>query len=203
MILSFDQETIDGFKKIINDDLAYCIFLFDWAIQKEIENHISTHLFQSPPHMQQTTLKLLWYYIERSKAKSVIGFTEGDSGLVGVATVVSYDKVFPHYSYNMEDAGAFSQFIEPAHCPCSLIIPYSTNDIQVNEIIERFAQQKIPIIQVISMIEEHPLKTDFSKKGIEYVKISDWESIKNRIQKFKNLTPEKMVELMSFFGNSS
>ena len=197
--MNFDQNIIDDFKKIINDGLAHGIFLYDWAIRKEIEHHISTHLFQWPPHMQQTILKLLWYYIERSKAKSIIGFAEGDSGLVGIATVVGYDKIFPHYSYNMEDSGAFSQFIKPEHCPCSLIIPYSANDIQVTEIIERFTNQKVPIIQVISMVEEHPLKTDFSKKGIEYVKLADWGSILSRISSFKNLTSEKTAELLSYF----
>ena len=65
--MDFDQESIDGFKKIINDELAYGIFLFDWAIQKEIENHISGLLFQNSPHMSETTLKLLSFYVKQAK----------------------------------------------------------------------------------------------------------------------------------------
>ena len=195
----FDQETIDGFKKIINDGLAYGIFLHDWAIVKEVENHISGLLFQSPPHMLKTTLKLLSHYIEKAKTKSMIGFTEESAGAIPVSTAVSQRMQLPLYTYNMEDEGSFSQFIEPALLPCSLILPYSTNDIQVNEIIEKFSSQGPKIIQVISMVEEHPLTTNFSKKGIEYMSVSDWNSIQRKIQSFRNVTPQKMADLMSFF----
>ena len=197
--MQFDQESIVGFKKIINEGLAYGIFLHDFAMVKEIENHISGLLFQSPPHMLQTTLKLLSHYIEKAKTKSIIGFTETSAGAIPVSTAVAQQVELPLYPYNMEDGGAFSQFIEPAHLPCSLILPYSTNDIQVNEIIGRISNQGPKITQVISLVEEHPIITDFSKQGIEYVSLANWNSIKERMQNFKNLTSEKMAELLVFF----
>ncbi len=135
--MNFDKETIAGFKGIINDGLAYGAFLYDFAIRQEIEKHLSIQLFHSPEHMKQTTLKLLWSYIEKSGSKSLIGFTEDDPALTTVGTWVGYENNFPYYSYNLEDKGAFSQFIEPAKCPCTLLIPYSTNDIQVNEILAK------------------------------------------------------------------
>ncbi len=197
--MSFDQESINGFKKIINDELAYGIFLFDWAIQKEIENHISGLLFQNSPHMSETTLKLLSFYVKQAKTKSVLGFTEGPVGAIPLAIAVAQRMNLPSYQYNMEDKGSFSQFVEPADLPCSLILPYSTNDIQVNEIIERFSKQGPQITQVISLVEEHSLQTDFSKREIDYVKLADWNNIQNRIHSFRNLTPKRMAEITSFF----
>lgn len=199
--IDFDQETINDFKQIINDGLAYGVFLYDWAIQKEIENHLSGLLFQDPPHMLETTLKLLSFYIKRAKTKSIIGFTEGPAGAIPVTIAVAQRMDMPSYEYNMEDEGSFSQFIEPAYLPCSLILPYSSNDIQVNEIIQRFYNQGPKITQVISLVEEQPVKTDFSEHGIEYVSLANWDSIRNRIQDFKNLTPQKTEELQSFFEN--
>ena len=197
--MNFDQETIDGFKQIINDGLAYGVFLFDFAFRQEIEKHVSIQLFHSPEHMKQITLKLLWHYIEKSGSKSLIVYTEDDPALTTVGTWVAYENKFPFYSYNLQDKGAFSQFIEPAKCPCTILIPYSTNHIQVNEIVELFSKQKVPINQIISMVEEHHLQTDFSKNGIDYVSLSNWDSITKRIKAFKNLTPKKMEEMISIF----
>lgn len=197
--MDFDTETINGFKKIITEDLAYGIFLYDWSIRTELEKHISTQLFHSPEHMKQTTLKLLWYYIEKSNTKSVIGYTEDDPALTTVVTWAAYENKFPFYSYNLEDQGSFSQFIEPAVCPCSLIIPYAANDIQMSEIIGLFTKQKVPITQVISMIEEHPLNFDFAGNGITYTSLANWHDIKNRITKFKNLTPDKLNQILEVF----
>jgi len=198
--MNFDQESIDGFKQIINDGLAYGVFLHDWAFQKEIENHISCLLFQDSPHMLETTLKLLSFYVKKAETKSVIGFTEGPVGSIPIAVAVGQRMNLPSYQYNMEDEGSFSQFVEPAHLSCSLILPYSANDIQVNEIITRFSNQGPQITQVISLVEEHPLETDFSKINIEYYSLANWIDIGKRVQKFKNLTPKKMNELTSFFN---
>jgi len=196
----FDSDTVKNFEKILTDGLAYGVFLHEWAIVKEIENHLSGMLFQSPSHMLKTAIKLISFYIERAKTKSIIGYTEGPAGAIPIATPVANQMNLPLYSYNMEDGGAFSQFIEPELLPCSLIIPYSTNDIQVNDILGRFSKQGPQISQIISLVEEHPLKTNFSEKGIEYVKISDWNSIKDRIKQFRSLTNEKMSELLTNFG---
>ena|SRR5437879_4501834 len=132
--MEFDKEAIESFRTIINDELAYGMFLYDWAIRREIGNHLAIQLFESPPHMIETLLKLLSHYVETAKTKSIIGFTEDDPALVTIATWVHMRTNLPFYPYNMEDAGAFSQFIRPEVCPCSLLIPYSANDIQVNEI---------------------------------------------------------------------
>lgn len=196
--MDFDYETIAGFKKIITDEIAFGIFSYDWAVRHEIERHIATQLFQSPGHMKQTTLKLLCHHIEKSKAKSIIGFTEDDPGLTTLGVWVAIQNSLPFYSYNLEDQGAFSQFIEPAKCPCSLIIPYSTNSMQVREIIELFTKQKVPIIQVLSLVEEHPIQDDFLALGIEYTSITNWSSIRDRMKTFKNITGEKMTELLGF-----
>lgn len=196
--MNFDNETIEDYRKIITNELAYGIFFYDWAIRQEIERHISTQLFQSPESMKQTTLKLLSHYVEKSKTKSIIGFTESDPALTTLSTWVAHQNEIPFYSYNLEDKGAFSQFVEPAKTPCSLIIPYATNDMQVNEVIALFTKQQIPIKQVISLIEEHPIHVDLLTKNTEYVKITDWNAIKNKILTFKNLTNEKMTELLEF-----
>ena len=95
--MNFDQETIAGFKGIINEGLAYGAFLYDFAIRQEIEKHLSIQLFHSPEHMKQTTLKLLWSYIEKSGSKSLIGFTEDDPALTTVGTWVGYENKFPYY----------------------------------------------------------------------------------------------------------
>ncbi len=197
--MDFNQEVINSFKKIINDELAYDVFIYDWAIRKEIENHISVQLFESPYSMTLTLLKLLKFYIERSKSKSIIGFTEDDPSLTSVGTWASQKTGLPFYSFNMEDAGALSQFVRPEVCPCSLLIPYSTNDIQVNDIIKIFTEKMVPIKQVISLVEEHPIKTDSLDIGIEYLSIANWTSIQTRIKEFRNVTPEKMSKMLSIF----
>jgi hypothetical protein len=197
--MQFGQEAINSFRTIINDELAYGVFLHDWAIRREIENHLSIQLFESPPSMKETLLKLLTHYVETSKTKSIIGFTEDDPALVAVATGVAMRTNLPFYSYNMEDSGALSQFIRPEICPCSLLIPYSTNDIQVNDIIKIFTEKMVPIKQVISLVEERPLKTDFQRLNVEYICIADWNSIQERIKKFRNVTPEKMASMLSIF----
>ena len=197
--MEFNQEAINSFKKIINDELAYDIFIHDWAIRKEIENHISIQLFESPYSMILTLLKLLKFYIQRSKVKSVIGFTEDDPALTSIGTWASHETKLPFYSYNMEDAGALSQFVRPEVCPCSLLIPYSTNEIQVNDIIKIFTEKMVPITQIISLVEEHPLKTDSLDIGIEYLSIANWTSIQERILGFKNVMPAKMAKMLTLF----
>jgi hypothetical protein len=195
--MKFAQEAINSFRTIINDELAYGMFLHDWAIRKEIENHLSIQLFESPPNMKETLLKLLTHYIETAKTKSIIGFTEDDPALIAVATGVAMQTNLPFYSYNMQDSGALSQFIRPETCPCSLLIPYSANDIQVNDTIKIFTDKMVPIIQVISLVEERPLKIDFQK--LEYVSIANWHSIQERIKRFRNVVPEKMASMQSLF----
>lgn len=197
--MQFDQEVINSFRTIINDELAYGMFLYDWAIRKEIENHLSIHLFESSPHMKETLAKLLMHYVETAKTKSIIGFTEDDPVLVSVATRVAMRTDLPFYPYNMEDSGAFSQFIRPETCPCSLLIPYSANDIQINDIIKIFTDKMVPIKQVISLVEEQPLKTDFQKPKIEYISIANWNSIQERIKRFRNVTSEKMASMQNLF----
>jgi hypothetical protein len=197
--MQFDDNAINSFKKIINDELAYGVFLHDWAIRKEIENHIAIQLFESPLYMKETLLKVLLHYIEKAKTGSIIGFTEDDPALTTVATWIHMKTNLPFYSYNMEDPGASSQFVRPEVGPCSLIIPYSSNDIQVNEIIKIFTDKMVPIKQVISMVEEHPLKTDFQKLNIDYVSIANWASILKKIKQFHDITTEKTTRTMSFF----
>lgn len=197
--MQFNEEAINSFRTIINDELAYGVFLHNWAIRKEIENHLSIHLFESSPHMRETLAKLLTYHVEKAKTKSIIGFTEDDPVLVPVATGVAMRTGLPFYPYNMEDSGAFSQFIRPEVCPCSLLIPYLANDIQVNEIIKMFTDKMIPIKQVISLVEERPLKTDFQKLDVEYISIANWNSIQERIKMFRNVVPEKMTSMLNLF----
>jgi len=198
--MKFDDETIEGFKKIISDGLAHGVFLYPNSFKKEVDgNHIATHLFQKPPHMQVTTLKLLKHYISNAGVKSVIGFSENDQALIAIATQAAYDLNLPFYSYDLEnDPGADSQFVRPEVVPCSLLIPYSINAKHVLEIIERFEQQKVPIKQVTAMINENSSKIEFSNE-IDFFSISDWNSIKKRIEQFKNLTDEKMTELLANF----
>lgn len=197
--MQFNQEAINSFRTIINDGLAYGIFLYDWATRKEIESHLSVQLFESPPHMKETLLKLITHYVKTAKTKSIIGFTEDEPSLVTVATGVAMRTNLPFYSYNMQDSGALSQFIIPEICPCSLLIPYSANDVQVNDIIKIFTEKMVPIKQVISLVEERPLKTDFQKLKIEYISITNWASIQERIKRFRNVVPEKMASMLSLF----
>ena len=198
-LMEFGEEAINSFKKIINDDLAHGIFLYDWAIRKEIENHLAVQLFESPPHMRDTILKLLEFYIQRAKTRSIIGYTEDDPALVTIATWISTRTNLPFYSYNMEDSGALSQFVRPETCPCTILIPYATNDVQVNDIIRIFTDKMVPIKQVISLVEEHPLNTDFQKLQVEYISIANWHSIQERIKRFRNVTREKMSLMLRTF----
>ncbi len=199
--MDFDEETVNGFKQIITEGLACGAFLDPAAITVEVDGkHIANRLFQNPPHMIETTLKLLEFYISRANVKSVISFTENDQALTAIVTQTCYKMEIPFFVYDLEnDQGADSQFVRPEVVPCSVIIPYSINENQVLEIIGRFEQQKVPITQVIAMVEENPMKSGFSGE-IEYITLSDWTSIKNRIKLFKNLTNEKMEDLMSSFG---
>lgn len=100
----------------------------------------------------------------------------------------------------MQDSGALSQFVRPETCPCSLLIPYSANDIQVNDIIKIFTDKMVPIKQVIALVEERPLKTDFENLKVEYISITNWNSIQERIKMFRNVMPEKMASMLSLFG---
>jgi len=200
--MDFDTETINGFKKIITDGLAFNTFHQEDAFRDQTDGkHISIELFRNPPNLLETTLKLLKFYIEKGNMKSVIGFTENDPSLTIITTQACQGlKNMPLFEYDLEnDAGAFSQFIRPEVVPCSLLIPYAIDEKHVFEIIQRFEQQKVPIKQVIAMINENPSKIEFSQE-IEFVSISDWDSIKNRIKQFKNLTNEKMNELLTNFG---
>src|SRR5437879_3307340 len=119
--MRFDHEAIDSFRTIINDGLAYGVFLHDWAIRKEIGNHLSIQLFESPPHMQETLVKLLSHYIETAKTKSIIGYTEDDPALVKVTTSIAMHLNLPFYSWNMEDPGALSQSFRRETYPCTLL----------------------------------------------------------------------------------
>ena len=195
--VNFDQQTIDGFTEIINDELAYDIFLHENAIVKEIENHISGMMFLSPPHMLVTASKLLSHYIETENSKSVIGYAEDSVGAIPITTHIANQLEIPFYPYNMVDGGLAIQTIKPEHCPCTLIIPYTTNDIQIQEIIERFNQNG-EINQIISLVEEHPVQTNFSKEGIKYIKIANWDSIREKMQKFKNIIPERKEEILNY-----
>lgn len=194
-------QNIDNSKKIIIDSLAFNIFHNKKAFKEETDGkHVSVNLFEDPKHLKEITLKLLQTYIKQSNAKSVIGFTENDPSLTIFATQANFTEEIPYYNYDLEnDAGAFSQFIRPEIVPCSLIIPYSINENHVLEIAERFFQQKVPISQVISMVDENLSKTTFSNKDFDFVSICDWISLKNRISEFKNITNEKIEELMNSF----
>lgn len=198
--MEFDEETVNGFKQIITDGLAYGTFLDPAALSVEVDGkHIANRLFQNPPHMIETTLKLLEFYISRANVKSVISFTENDQALTSIVAQTCYKMEIPFFVYDLEnDQGADSQFVRPEVVPCSVIIPYSINENQVLEIIGRFEQQKVSIKQVIAMVEENPMKSGFSGK-IEYLALSDWNFIKNRVKSFKNLTDEKMKELLANF----
>jgi len=195
------SQPTEDFKKIIIDSLAFNIFHNENAFREETDGkHISINLFEDPLHLREITLRLLRTYINHANSKSVIGFTENDQSLVTFATQVCYIENIPFYSYDLEnDAGAFSQFIRPEIVPCSLIIPYSINENHVLEIVERFSQQKVPISQVISMVDENPSKTVFSNKDFDFVSICDWVSLRNRIREFKSITREKMDELLANF----
>jgi len=195
------SQIIEDSKKIITDSLAFNIFHNKDAFREETDGkHVFVNLFDDPKHLKEITLKLLQTYIKQSNAKSVIGFTENDPSLTIFATQVCYIENIPFYNYDLEnDAGAFSQFIRPEIVPCSLIIPYSINENHVLEIVERFSQQKVPITQVISMVNENLSKNIFSNKDFDFVSICDWISLKNRISEFKNITDEKMNELLSNF----
>ena len=151
--------------------------------------------------MKETTRKLLQTCIKQSNCKSVIGFTENDPSLSILATQASFNEKIPYYNYDLEMMpGAFSQFIRPEIVPCSLIIPYSINENHVLEVIERFSQQKIPISQVISMIDENLSKINFSDKDFEFVSICNWVSLKKRISHYQNITNEKMDQLLANFS---
>lgn len=195
------SQTIDDFKKIILDSLAFNIFHNKISFSKEIDGkHIPIKLFENPSHLREITLRLLKIYLSQANSKSVIGFTENDQSIVIFSTQVCYTENIPFYNYDLEnDAGAFSQFIRPEIVPCSLIIPYSVNENHVLEIVEQFSQQKVPISQVISMVDENLSKTSFSNKNFDFVSVCDWISLKNRISKFKNLTKEKMDKLLANF----
>ena len=195
------QNTEDS-KKIITNSLAFNIFHNKDAFREETDGkHISINLFQDPPHLREITLRLLRTYINHANTKSVIGFTENDQSLVTFATQASYLENIPFYNYDLEnDAGAFSQFIRPEIVPCTLIIPYSINENHVLEIVEQFSQQKVPISQVISMLDENLSKTTFSNKDFDFVSLCDWVSLKNRINHFQNITNEKMDQILANFG---
>ncbi len=193
---------IDHTREIIIDSLAFNIFDDPDAFRKNTDgNHISLALFENPKHLKETALKLLQFHLRESNCKSVIGFTENDPSLIVLATQASLNEQLPLYLYDLEhDEGAFSQFIRPEIVPCSLIIPYSIDEKYVLEIIEMFSQQKIPISKVISIIDENPSKTNFSDKDFEFISICDWNSLKNRMNHYQNITKEKMDRLLAKFG---
>ncbi len=193
---------INHSKEIIIDSLAFNVFDNSDAFRENADGkHISLALFEDPKHLKETTLKLLRLHLKESNCKSVIGFTDNDPYLIVLATQASLNENLPLYLYDLEnDAGAFSQFIRPEIVPCSLIIPYSVNKTHVLEIIEMFSQQKVPISQVISIIDENPSKTNFSDKDFEFVSICDWNSLKNRMNHYQNITKEKMDRLLANFG---
>jgi len=195
------HQNIEDSKNIIIDSLAFNLFHNKDVFRKEIDGkHVSINLFEDPIHLREVTLRLLRIYINQTNSKSVIGFTENDQSLVTFATQASYLESIPFYNYDLEnDAGAFSQFIRPEIVPCSLVIPYSINENHVLEIVDQFSQQKVPITQVISMVDENLSKTTFSNKEFDFVSICDWISLKNRISKYKNITNSKMVEFLANF----
>lgn len=195
------SEIIDESKNLIIDSLAFNIFNQNDAFRTSPDGkHISLTLFDDPKHLKNTTLKLLQIYLKQSNCKSVIGFTENDPSLIVLATQASLIEKLPFYPYDLEnDSSADSKFIEPEKVPCSLIIPYSINENHVLEVIERFSQQKVPISQVISMIDENLSKTNFSDQDFEFASICNWTSLKDRICQFKSITNERMSELLSNF----
>lgn len=194
-------KSIEDSKTIIIDSLAFNIFHNKSPFNEETDGkHIPITLFDDPKHLKEITLRLLQTYIKHSNAKSVIGFTENDPSLTIFATQATFGEI-PYYNYDLEhDAGAFSQFIRPEIVPCSLIIPYSINENHVLEVIEQFSQQKVPISQVITMVDENLSRTTFSDKDFEFVSLCDWISLKDRISQFKNITNEKMKELLANFS---
>jgi len=195
-------QNTEDFKKIIIDSLAFNIFSNQDAFREETDGkHISLTLFEDPKHLKGTTLKLLQTYLRQSNCKSVIGFTENDPSLIVLATQASLIEKLPFYPYDLEnDSSSDSKFIEPEKVPCSLIIPYSINENHVLEVIERFSQQKVPISQVISMIDENPSKTSFLDQDFEFVSICNWVSLKNRISYYQNITNEKIDQIMTNFS---
>ena len=198
-----NSKMIDHTKEIIIDSLAFNIFDNPDAFRENTDGkHISLALFEDPKHLKETALKLLQFHLGESNCKSVIGFTENDPSLIVLATQASLNENLPLYLYDLEnDEGAFNQFIRrPKVIPCSLIIPYSINEKHVFDIIEMFSQQKIPISKVISIIDENTSKTNFSDKDFEFVSICDWNSLKNRMNHYQNITKEKMDQLLANFG---
>jgi hypothetical protein len=195
------NQPVTDFKKIITDSLAFNIFHVKDAFSENTDGkHISVSLFENPLHLKEITLRLLRIYLKQAKTKSVIGFTENDPSLTIFATQVSYIEKMPFYNYDLENyQSADNQFIEPENVPCSLIIPYSINESHVLEIIERFSQQKVPISQVISMVDENLSGTTISNNKIEFVSISNWVSLKDRISHFQNITNMKMDQMLSNF----
>ena len=195
-------EIIDSSKEIITDSLAFKVFSQNDAFREKTDGkHISLTLFEDPKHLKEITLKLLQTCIKQSNCKSVIGFTENDPSLTILATQASFNEKIPYYNYDLEhDAGAFSQFIRPEIVPCSLIIPYSINENHVLEIIEMFSQQKVSISQVISLVDENLSKTTFSDQNFKFISICDWNSLKNRISYYHNITNEKIEQLLAIFS---
>ena len=196
-----NSEIIAESKNLITDSLAFNIFNQKDAFRENTDGkHISLTLFEDPKHLKETTLKLLQIYLKQSNCKSVIGFTENDPSLIVLATQASLIEKLPFYPYDLEnDSSADSKFVEPEKVPCSLIVPYSINENHVLELIERFSQQKVPISQVISMIDENPSKTNFSDQDFEFVSICNWVSLKNRISHYQNITNKKMDQIMANF----
>ncbi len=196
------SQLVDSSKEIITDSLAFNVFQDNIAFRENTDGkHISLTLFEDPKHLKKTTLKLLQTYIKQSNCKSVIGFTENDPSLIVLATQASLNEKLPFYPYDLEnDSSADSKFIEPEKVPCSLIIPYSINENHVLEVVERFSQQKVPISQVISLVDENLSKTTFSNQDFDFVSICDWVSLKNRISHYHNITNEKMDQILANFG---
>lgn len=193
-------EIIDESKNLIVDSLALNISSQNNAFRENTDKHISLTLLDNPKHLKYTVLKLLQFYIKESNSKSVIGFTQNNPYLIVLAIQASLNEHLPFYSYDLEnDSNSNDNLTKTAQGPCSLIIPYSIDENHVLKIVDRFSQQKISISQVISMIDENSSKMNFSNQEFDFVSICNWNSLKNRINHYHNLTNEKMDQLMTNF----
>ena len=185
-------------RSIITDSLSFNIFHRDDAFRTGTDGkHIQLALFLAPEHLKETTLKLLRAFLKQSGSKSVIGLAENDPSLTVLAAQASSRENTPYYNYGPGAEFPFGQLAGPAKAPRTLMIPYSVSQSHVLETVGMFSQHKVRISQVIAVVDENPPKRAFAGQDFEFVSVSDWESLRERIGRFQNVTAEKMDRVLS------